>query len=130
MKQHFLFIGLILLTLSMCGKNGQQETQYDDIDMKIILENIEHSTIIYDGRYNRSIFAKIENAAPTNNPAKEAIHEGAYIVEFSTGERYRIQSNDWVSDENKDRILRCSILANLRGYLLDYLKNTGLEVPY
>lgn len=133
MKRLFLFTALVALTLSTCERtepNDFRQPNDDAIDMRITLENNEHRTVIYDGRGDWTIITAIKKATGTNNPAKAIVNEGVYIVELSGGKKYSVQNNHWIYDENRGRILRCSILAELRGHLLDYLKDSGLETPY
>jgi hypothetical protein len=111
---------LYLFFLLACESYGSEA------HMKITLVAEEKSIVIYDGTPRSAIIDPIKKARRVNINAleKAVITEGEYLVELFTEngkESFRIQNNYWVYDETNDRFLRCSILSDLRGYLLNYL---------
>jgi hypothetical protein len=104
--------------------------------MKITLESRSNTgekqyTVIYQGTPSPTLHNLIKKAKPIRfgNIEKAAISEGEYIIEFlDENKRYSVQNNYWIYDEYRETFLRCSILSNLRGYLLDYLFKKGIAL--
>jgi hypothetical protein len=104
--------------------------------MKVLLENNKGCTIIYNDRVKQSILVKIRNSKNifVGEMEKASVNEGRYIIKLydnnnELSEIYFIQNDYWVSNRNKNIILRCSILGELRGLLLDYIHENN-DIPY
>jgi len=109
----------------------------NESDMKITLESgassnlvtteIKH-TVIYQGSASPELLGLIKKAIPAIYPGiieNAFVFEGRYIVEFFDGgkeKKYIIINNYWIYDEQEKIILRCSILSNLRWYLINYIR--------
>ena len=110
----------------------------NELIMKITLETFvntdeKQTIVIYHGSTSSELISTIRRARTIifGNIEKSAIFEGCYYIEFFDGKeekKYSIENNYWIYDINKGRYLRCSILSNLRGYLLDYLFNKGYNI--
>jgi hypothetical protein len=106
--------------------------------LKITLESVTDDgkythTVIYQGSASSELLDFIKKARPIRgtNIEKAAITEGRYFIEFFDGKedkKYSVQNNYWIYDEHRNRFLRCSILSNLRGYLIDYIFNDGYSL--
>lgn len=108
------------------------------VTMKVTLETIADNgetkyTVIYQGSASSELLALIKNARTIffGNIEKSVVLEGSYSIEFFDGKeekKYSIKNNYWIYDEYKEKFLRCSILSNLRGYLINYIFNTGFSL--
>jgi hypothetical protein len=119
MKQAMLLISFIFMVGKIYG---------DDNHMKISLKTDEKQIIIYDGVPRTVIMEALRKSRRMllGSAEKAASIEGEYIIEVVEGNRhtiYSVQNNYWVSDDTNNILLRCSILSDLRGYLLSYLFN-------
>jgi len=108
----------------------------NDSSIKVTLESIisngeKKYTVIYQGSASSELLGLIKKARPImflGSIEKAAIIEGRYIVEFFDGKeekKYEVTNNYWIYDLNREKFLRCSILSNLRGYLINYLLIKG-----
>jgi hypothetical protein len=116
------WILLLILGLVACRIHSEESR------MVITLVTENKHVIIYEGSSKTNICEPIQNARKINigSLEKAAIFEGEYIIEISTDnetKKYQIQNNFWIYNETDDSYLRCSILSELRGYLLNYLFN-------
>ena len=111
-----LFANETIMKITLGSRNNTGEKQY---------------TVIYQGTPSSELRNLIKKAKPIifGNIEKAAISEGEYIIEFlDENKKYSVQNNYWIYDEHREFFLRCSILSNLRGYLLDYLFKKGYTV--
>ena len=107
----------------------------DRVNMKITIETVnningEKNIVIFQGSSSPDLLRLIKNAKAISawKAEKAAISEGKYYIEFNNGKeekKYSVKNNYWIYDMYEEKFFRCSILSNLRGYLLDYLFKEG-----
>jgi hypothetical protein len=138
MKKNKGWLVLICLFLLINCSDNHSSNQFSTsvTRMKILVENNKGAIIIYDNRAKQSLLVKIRNSKniSVGEMEKAVINEGHYIIELynendELDEIYFIQNDYWISNRNKNIVLRCSILGELRGLLLDYIYENN-DIPY
>jgi hypothetical protein len=97
--------------------------------MKIFLLRGDKIITLYEGIIDDALMDDIKKSRRLwLGPEKTGIVEGRYCIVIDEGNRnykYSVINNVWIYDETNKKYLRCSILADLRGYFFDFLKREG-----
>lgn len=117
---------IVLFCMVVCICSILSASKHDNGIMKLTLKGDGFDIVFYQGPPKKSIILLLEDAHPSwfKRPEKAVVEEGEYCIEISDGslhKKYSIQNNYWIYDHGTDTILRCAILNELRGLLLQYL---------
>ena len=110
----------------VCISTISSSSKHDNGIMKLTLKGDGFDIIFYQGPPKKSIMLLLDDAHTSwfKSPEKAVVAEGEYCIEISDGvlhKKYSVQNNYWIYEYGTDAILRCSILNELRGLLLQYL---------
>lgn len=102
----------------------------DTRTMKLVLTKNENDLVFYQGPIKKSIMLLLDKARRPwfIGEEKEAVKEGVYYIEITNGsmlKKYSIQNNYWIYDHDTGKFLRCEMLTELRGQLIQYLLAHG-----
>lgn len=125
----------MLFCMVVCICSISSASEHDNGRMTLTLKGDGFEIVFYQGPPKKSIMLLLQDAHTSwfKSPEKAAVEEGEYFIEIYDGvlhRKYSIQNNYWIYDYGTDTIVRCAILNELRGLLLQYLleqRNLGLS---